>query len=122
MSTPHPHGLAAATRLRELVPAGAHAYSKAHDQWPALAPPLLSHGRGAWVWDADGHRYTDWFAGLTCCPLGHAHPAVTAAVTAALQRGTAFQLPTTAELQAAEVFLSQVAVGDDMVKFAKNGS
>ncbi|MCZ4126181.1 aminotransferase class III-fold pyridoxal phosphate-dependent enzyme, partial [Streptomyces sp. H39-S7] len=41
---------------------------------------------------------------------------------AALQRGTAFQLPTTAELQAAEVFLSQVAVGDDMVKFAKNGS
>ncbi|MFI9311505.1 aminotransferase class III-fold pyridoxal phosphate-dependent enzyme [Streptomyces triculaminicus] len=119
---PHPRGAAAAQRLRHLVPAGAHAYSKAADQWPPTAPPLLTHGHGAWVWDADGHRYTDWFAGLTCCPLGHAHPAITEAVTRALQRGTAFQLPTTAELEAAETFLSLVAIGDDMVKFAKNGS
>ncbi|MEW2620944.1 aminotransferase class III-fold pyridoxal phosphate-dependent enzyme [Streptomyces sp. NPDC048106] len=118
----HPHGRTAAARLRHLVPAGAHAYSKAADQWPATAPPLLTHGEGAFVWDADGHRYTDWFAGLTCCPLGHAHPAVTTAVTRALQHGTAFQLPTTMELEAAETFLGLVATGDDMVKFAKNGS
>ncbi|MCZ1012155.1 aminotransferase class III-fold pyridoxal phosphate-dependent enzyme [Streptomyces lydicus] len=118
----HPHGRAAAARLRQLVPAGAHAYSKAADQWPVTAPPLLARGQGAFAWDADGHRYTDWFAGLTCCPLGHAHPAVTAAVTRALQHGTAFQLPTTMELEAAETFLGLVAAGDDMVKFAKNGS
>lgn len=122
MTDPHPRSREAAARLRRLVPAGAHAYSKAADQWPATAPPLLARGQGAWVWDADGHRYTDWFAGLTCCPLGHAHPAVTAAVTAALTQGTAFQLPTHTELKAAETFLSLVATGDDMVKFAKNGS
>ncbi|WKK24234.1 aminotransferase class III-fold pyridoxal phosphate-dependent enzyme [Streptomyces olivoreticuli] len=122
MSERHPQGRAAAERLRHLVPAGAHAYSKAADQWPSTAPPLLTRGHGAWVWDADGHRYTDWFAGLTCCPLGHAHPAITQAVTRALQRGTAFQLPTTAELEAAETFLGLVATGDDMAKFAKNGS
>ncbi|MET8012937.1 aminotransferase class III-fold pyridoxal phosphate-dependent enzyme [Streptomyces sp. NPDC005271] len=122
MDEQHPKGRRAAARLRHLVPAGAHAYSKAQDQWPATAPPLLDHGEGAWVWDTDGHRYTDWFAGLSCCPLGHAHPAVTAAVTAAMRKGTAFQLPTAMELQAAETFLGLVATGDDMVKFAKNGS
>ncbi|WP_327074479.1 aminotransferase class III-fold pyridoxal phosphate-dependent enzyme [Kitasatospora purpeofusca] len=122
MPTHHPLGDRAAARLRRLVPAGAHAYSKAADQWPATAPPLLARGQGAWVWDMDGHRYTDWFAGLTCCPLGHAHPSVTAAVTSALERGTAFQLPAHAELAAAETFLEVVAHGDDMVKFAKNGS
>jgi glutamate-1-semialdehyde 2,1-aminomutase len=122
MNELHPHGRTAAARLRHLVPAGSHAYSKAADQWPTTAPPLLTRGQGAFVWDIDGRRYTDWFAGLTCCPLGHAHPAVTAAVTHAMEQGTAFQLPTTAELEAAETFLGLVATGDDMVKFAKNGS
>ncbi|MBG0831560.1 aminotransferase class III-fold pyridoxal phosphate-dependent enzyme [Planomonospora sp. ID67723] len=118
----HPRGRQLAARLRDLVPGGAHAYSKAPSQWPATAPPLLERGSGAWVWDVDGHRYIDWFAGLTCVPLGHAHPAVTAAVAAALRSGSAFQLPAAAELAAAETFLATVAVGDDMVKFAKNGS
>ncbi|AUY50420.1 aminotransferase class III-fold pyridoxal phosphate-dependent enzyme [Streptomyces sp. CB01881] len=122
MITNHPVGEQAAARLRRLVPGGAHAYSKAADQWPTTAPPLLARGQGAWVWDMDGRQYTDWFAGLTCCPLGHAHPAVTAAITAALERGTAFQLPAHAELAAAETFLEVVAPDDEMVKFAKNGS
>lgn len=122
MDDPHPHGRAAAARLRQLVPTGAHAYSKAADQWPPSAPPLLDRGEGALVWDVDGHCYVDWFPGLTCCPLGHAHPAVTDAVTRALTRGTAFQLPTRTELDAAETFLSTVAAPDDMVKFTKNAS
>ncbi|MGH3980402.1 MAG: aminotransferase class III-fold pyridoxal phosphate-dependent enzyme [Pseudonocardiaceae bacterium] len=110
-----------AERLRRLVPARAHAYSKAFDQWPATAPPILTEGRGAWVWDADGHAYVDWFAGLSSVPLGHAHPVVAAAVAEAISRGSSFQLPSTTELDAAETFLSLVA-GDQMVKFAKNAS
>ncbi|WP_019632467.1 aminotransferase class III-fold pyridoxal phosphate-dependent enzyme [Actinomadura atramentaria] len=110
----------AAERLRDLVPGGAHAYSKTAAQWPSTAPAMLSHGRGAWVWDLDGVRYLDWFAGLSSVPLGHAHPAVTAAVTRALERGTNFQLPAHAELRAAGLFLD--ATGDEMVKFGKNAS
>ncbi len=120
-NTGFPESERLARRLRTLVPGGAHAYSKTCDQWPATAPPVLTEGHGAWVWDADGHAYVDWFAGLSCVPLGHAHPAVTAAVTAALRRGTSFQLPAAAELAAAETFLDVVA-GDEMVKFAKNAS
>ncbi|HKN99149.1 MAG TPA: acetylornithine transaminase [Pseudonocardiaceae bacterium] len=41
----------------------------------------LVRGDGAWVWDADGNRYLDLVAGIAVNALGHAHPAVVAAVT-----------------------------------------
>ncbi|MFF3017620.1 acetylornithine transaminase [Streptomyces sp. NPDC057939] len=46
---------------------------------PALA---LVRGEGAQVWDADGKQYTDYVGGIAVNALGHAHPAVVAAVTA----------------------------------------
>jgi acetylornithine aminotransferase len=49
-------------------------------------PPLtLVRGSGAEVWDADGNRYLDLVAGIAVNALGHAHPAVTEAVTRQLQ-------------------------------------
>jgi acetylornithine/N-succinyldiaminopimelate aminotransferase len=45
---------------------------------PALT---LVRGEGSWVWDADGKRYLDLVAGIAVNVLGHAHPAVVAAVT-----------------------------------------
>ena len=45
-------------------------------------PPLaLDHGAGSRVWDADGQRYLDLIAGIAVSALGHAHPAIIAAVT-----------------------------------------
>lgn len=45
-------------------------------------PPLtLVRGKGAEVWDADGHRYLDLLGGIAVNALGHAHPAVVEAVT-----------------------------------------
>jgi len=41
----------------------------------------LVRGEGAYVWDADGNRYLDLVAGIAVNSLGHAHPAVVAAVT-----------------------------------------
>ena len=45
---------------------------------PALA---LVRGSGTEVWDADGRRYLDLVSGVAVNALGHAHPAVVAAVT-----------------------------------------
>ncbi|MFE9930520.1 acetylornithine transaminase [Streptomyces sp. NPDC005533] len=45
---------------------------------PALA---LVRGEGAQVWDADGKQYTDFVGGIAVNALGHAHPAIVAAVT-----------------------------------------
>jgi len=48
-----------------------------------LAPPLavLVRGYGCWVWDDKGNRYLDFLAGIAVNSLGHAHPAVVAAVS-----------------------------------------
>ncbi|MEZ0174512.1 MAG: aspartate aminotransferase family protein [Candidatus Reddybacter sp.] len=40
----------------------------------------LVKGDGAYVWDDQGKKYLDALAGIAVCGLGHAHPAVTAAV------------------------------------------
>ncbi|MET0135336.1 MAG: acetylornithine transaminase [Kibdelosporangium sp.] len=41
----------------------------------------LERGAGAYVWDADGNRYLDLVGGIAVNALGHAHPAIVAAVT-----------------------------------------
>ncbi|WP_329114589.1 acetylornithine transaminase [Streptomyces sp. NBC_01465] len=41
----------------------------------------LVRGEGAKLWDADGKQYTDFVGGIAVNALGHAHPAVVAAVT-----------------------------------------
>ena len=44
-------------------------------------PPLaVDHGQGVRLWDVDGHEYLDFVGGIAVSALGHAHPAVVAAV------------------------------------------
>ena len=43
-------------------------------------PMALSHGRGCRVWDTDGREYLDALAGIAVNTLGHAHPALVAAL------------------------------------------
>ena len=108
-------------RIHDLIPGGAHTYSKGDDQFPANAPAAIAHGKGARVWDLDGNEYIDCSMGLTSVSIGHGYEPVARAVCEAALLGTNFQRPATLELAAAERFLETVQTGD-MVKFAKNGS
>ncbi len=45
---------------------------------------VLVRGEGPYVWDADGTRYLDLLGGIAVNSLGHAHPTLTAAVSAQL--------------------------------------
>jgi acetylornithine/N-succinyldiaminopimelate aminotransferase len=42
---------------------------------------VLSHGEGPYVYDNDGKQYLDFLAGIAVNVLGHAHPALVAAIT-----------------------------------------
>jgi len=42
--------------------------------------PVLVEGRGTEVWDAEGRRYLDFGGGIAVNGLGHAHPAIVAAI------------------------------------------
>ena len=108
-------------RIHNVIPGGAHTYSKGDDQFPELAPAAIHHGRGSRVWDVDGNEYLDCSMGLTSVTLGHAYEPVLARVREELDRGANFQRPSVLELEMAERFLGLVPQ-HDMVKFAKNGS
>ncbi len=43
-------------------------------------PFVISHGRGAEVWDVDGNRFVDFASGIAVCSTGHCHPTVVAAI------------------------------------------
>jgi acetylornithine/N-succinyldiaminopimelate aminotransferase len=47
----------------------------------ARAPFVLERGEGCWVHDLDGNAYLDCVAGIAVNALGHAHPALVAALT-----------------------------------------
>src|SRR5437879_629514 len=87
---PAPHGAADAEpglrRVSEghrVTNAEVIALSAAHEVGVyARQPVAFVRGRGAELWDADGKRYLDFFAGLAVNNLGHCHPAVVAAVRA----------------------------------------
>jgi acetylornithine aminotransferase len=55
---------------------------------PTVPSPLavLSHGKGARVWDVDGNEYLDFLGGIAVNALGHAHPVFTRAVSAQAER------------------------------------
>lgn len=46
----------------------------------ARLPVMFERGEGAWLWDKQDRRYLDAISGIAVCNLGHAHPAVFAAV------------------------------------------
>ncbi len=45
------------------------------------APLAVSHGKGSWLYDVEGREYLDCVAGIATDALGHAHPALVAALT-----------------------------------------
>src|SRR5687767_12840901 len=47
----------------------------------ARLPVVMARGEGSFVWDTDGRRYLDLFAGFGGAVLGHCHPELVRAVT-----------------------------------------
>jgi predicted acetylornithine/succinylornithine family transaminase len=61
-------------------------------------PVCLVRGEGSWVWDAEGHRYLDFFPGWGCNLLGHCPPRVVDAVRE--QVGQLIHVPNTWYMEA----------------------
>ena len=65
-------------------------------------PYLVERAEGPYVYDVEGTRYIDLVQSYGAIILGHAHPAVTAAITAAAAGGTSYGAPTPGELLLAQ--------------------
>jgi 4-aminobutyrate aminotransferase len=70
-------------RARELLARDAAVVSPSY---PREYPFVMSHGRGAEVWDVDGNRFLDFAAGIAVCSTGHCHPRVVQAIKDAADR------------------------------------
>lgn len=72
-------------------------------------PRFIISGQGCRLTDADGNRYIDLVCSWGPMILGHAHPAVVEAVTAAAARGLSFGAPTGCESELAAEIIGRVA-------------
>ena len=108
-------------KIHDLIPGGAHTYSKGDDQFPIKSPAAITHAKGVYCWDLDGNKFLDTLMGLYSVSLGHAYEPVLEAVKKQLEKGVNFTRPSVIEMEMAEKFLSLVPQ-HDMIKFAKNGS
>ena len=84
-------------------------------------PPYAVRGKGFELEDADGRRVIDLHANYTSLVHGHAHPAIVAAATEAVREGTAYGLPTEAEVELAEALCGRVAALE-RVRFTNSGT
>ena len=71
-------------------------------------PYVVERAEGPYVFDVEGTRYIDLVQSYGAVILGHAHPAVTAAVSAAAANGTSYGAPTPGEVLLAEAISSRV--------------
>jgi glutamate-1-semialdehyde 2,1-aminomutase len=65
-------------------------------------PPFIDHAEGAWLVDADGNRYIDYFGSWGPMILGHAFPPVVEAIEVAARRSASYGASTAAEADLAE--------------------
>jgi glutamate-1-semialdehyde 2,1-aminomutase len=119
------------TRLAATRPESAAWYARArkvlaggvgHDLRHATpSPTCITHGEGAYKWDVDGRRYIDYGLGNGALLLGHAHPAIVAAVAEAAGRGTHFGNDHPDQVRWAEAIQRLVPCAE-RVRFANSGS
>jgi 4-aminobutyrate aminotransferase len=64
-------------KAREMLARDARVVSPSY---PRDYPFVMSHGRGAEIWDVDGNRFLDFAAGIAVCSTGHSHPEVVKAI------------------------------------------
>ncbi|NJM94354.1 MAG: glutamate-1-semialdehyde 2,1-aminomutase, partial [Cytophagales bacterium] len=84
-------------------------------------PLFIEKAQGAYLQDVDGNRYLDLINGWGPMILGHAHPAIEAAVREALPRSLSFGAPSPAEVDMAWL-ITQLMPSVEMVRMVNSGT
>jgi glutamate-1-semialdehyde 2,1-aminomutase len=107
-------------RARKLLPGGVNSPVRAFGAVGGT-PPTFVRGEGVKVWDADDKSYVDFVGSWGPLIVGHAHPAVVAAVAEAAKRGLSFGAPTEIELEMAEL-LCRLVPAMQKVRLVSSGT
>lgn len=85
------------------------------------SPYFVAEADGAWIVDVEGNRYLDYVQSYGASILGHAHPAVIAAIRDAAGRGSTYGAPTPGEVLLCEELTRRVP-GLEMVRLVSSGT
>ena len=107
-------------QAQEIIPGGVNSPVRAF-RGVGGVPRFIASGNGAWLTDVDGNRYLDYVLSWGPLALGHAHPAVVAALSDALPRGTSYGAPTALENELAERIIATVP-SVEMIRFVNSGT
>ena len=82
---------------------------------------LASRGSGSHIFDVSGNEYVDWLMGSGPMVLGHAHPAVTAAVIKAVEDGSTFFATNDKAVELAEELVNAIPCAEQ-VRYTTSGT
>jgi glutamate-1-semialdehyde 2,1-aminomutase len=112
-----PRSKALYERARHVMPRGV-----SHDQWYADPFPIyMSRAEGSHLWDVDGNEYVDYYGGHGGKMLGHAPPAVVAAVQNQIKKGTQYGAVCDLAVEWAEL-IQQLVPSAELVEFMNSGT
>ena len=105
---------------QSLIPGGVNSPVRAFKS-VGQTPIFAARGEGAYIWDADGKKYTDYIGSWGPLILGHAYAPVVDAVCEAAHEGTSFGLPTAMEVEMARL-ITELVKGVEMVRMVSSGT
>ena len=107
-------------RAEELFPGGVNSPVRAF-RAVGGTPRVIERAAGARAWDVDGNELIDYVGSWGPMILGHAHPAVVAAIREAAERGTSYGAPNRDEVELAELITAAMPVVERL-RFVSSGT
>jgi glutamate-1-semialdehyde 2,1-aminomutase len=104
-------------KAQRLMPGGVSSPVRAIDPYPFY----VQKASDSRIWDVDGNLYIDFCMGYGPLMLGHAHPAVRAAVDEQLKRGWDYGAPVELEIDLAER-IQEDFPSMEMLRFVSTGT
>ena len=85
-----------------------------------ITPPVISKGRGCFIFDVDGNEYIDFVLSWGAMILGHCDPDVVNSIKEVVVEQIAFGAPTEIEYKMAKLVCETAQI--DMVRFVNSGT
>ena len=107
-------------KAKKIIPGGVNSPVRAFTS-VGSQPLFIERAAGSKMFDADGNEFIDYVGSWGPMIVGHCHPKVVAAVTAAMGKGSSFGAPTDLEVQLAEMVVAAVP-SIEMVRMVSSGT
>ena len=107
-------------KAEELIPGGVNSPVRSC-RAVGTHPLFITRGKGSKIFDVEGNSYIDYVGSWGPLILGHAHPEVVAALKSAAEQGTSFGIPTTLEVELAQM-ITEMVPSMEMVRMVNSGT